>query len=155
MQITITDGKNTLTLENSEPMSSEINKKLIDILFTRDKAGSKKAQVTAEVSRIPEVARVPFPADPERFEGWLNSEEPGSRADQLSKFVESDITLCSNMHSMARTVPGFASKLGYTRYLIAARWLCDQGYLNYMPSDISMRAYYSKSLRIARYESAS
>ena len=152
MKITITDDKSTLTLENNESMDSSKTKKLLDILFGSSQPNVSKAKVIAEVARVPtEVPRIVFPNDPSSFEGWLNSEDPRDRARQLSEVVGSDITLCSSIHAIIRRAPSFASELGYSRYMIAAQWLCEQGYIARLPSDISLRCYYNKSLRFARY----
>lgn len=150
MKITITDGSSTVILENTDSIDSVKTRKLLDVLFSVEPNRDSKRTptvVTSVVDSRPEILNVPV--DPKQFGLWLNDRSPAETVAMLSSFVGADVTQCSNVHTLITTVPQFALKLGYNRYIQAVKWLHSQGWIYTLPQLSSMRTYYSKSIRNA------
>jgi len=149
MKITIQDGSSTVILENTDHIDSVKTRKLLDVLFSVEPSRTSRrtpTAVTPVVESRPEILSLPL--DPNEFRLWLNDRSPTDTAAMLSSFVGADVTQCSNVHTLITTVPQFAFKLGYNRYIQAVKWLHSQGWIYNLPQLASMRTYYSKSLRI-------
>lgn len=149
MKITITDGSSTVILENNDSIDSTKTRKLLDVLFSVEPNRVSRRTPTVDtlvVDSHPETFSLPL--DPNEFGVWLNDRSPVETAARLSSFVGADVTQCSNVHTLITTVPQFAYKLGYNRYIQSVKWLHAQGWIYTLPQLSSMRTYYSKSLRI-------
>lgn len=149
MKITITDGSSTVILENTETMDSAKTRRLLDVLFSVEPNRASRRTPTAVTPVVDSSPEIPsLPLEPREFRLWLNDRSPGETADMLSSYVGADVTKCSNVHTLITTVPEFAHKLGYTRYILAVKWLNTQGWIYSLPQLSSMKTYYSKSLRL-------
>ncbi len=148
MKITIQDNNNTVILENNDSMDYAKTRKLLDILFSVEpNRDSKRTPIVvsmeAENTEIPSV-----PVDPKQFGLWLNRRSPVETAAMLSSFVGADVTQYSNAHSLIVSVPQFANKLGYDRFIQAVEWLDAQGWVAGTPQLASLRNYYRKAIHL-------
>ena len=148
MKIQIIDGSTSITVENNESLTSNKGRKILDILFSTVDPTSRINVVPKKVD-IDSDTSVDFPIDPSEFSSWLNKDAPTSTVEKLSDFIGFDLTRAVNMNKLITEAPQFASKLGFNRYVIAASWLYSQGWMNFLPSDVSLRSYYSRGLRLS------
>lgn len=145
MKIQITDGSTTITVENNESLDSKKSRRLLDVLFALEPV--RRVNVVPVKVELSSINDMDCPVDPEEFSQWLNNGAPTNTVTKLSNFVGFDLTQATNMNRLIKQAPQFASKLGFGRYMIAANWLCNQGWMHFLPSEVSLRTYYNRGVK--------
>lgn len=153
MKITITDGSNTVILENNSSIDSAKTRKLLDVLFSVEPTRASRrtpAAVTAEATAVANRNYEPgIPLQAQEFSQWLDARSPTETVNILSALADHNVSQYDNVHSLVNNAPQLASRLGYNRFLQVTEWMHRQGRLGFMPSLASMRTYYRKSIRLA------
>lgn len=145
MKITITDGNNTVILENSDDVTSEKTRKLMDVLFSVEPNQQDKR--TPTVVTYGDLTSLDIPKEASQFREWLESKTTVNGVKLLNIYLGGkNIRMHRSVYSLLHGIPEFAHRLGYARFVIATQWLVNNGCLWYMPTSVSMRTYYSKAL---------
>lgn len=138
MKITITDGNSTIVIENPESADSTRNRKLMDILFSKEP--------TTVISRIDAVE---IPSDSMDFRRWLRSGAAETRVAQLSAHFNYEFSSMRTAYNLVTNNPRVVTDLGFGRFMNLCVWLHFNDRLDSLPRPESMHTYYNKALREA------